>query len=81
MINIPISDNINNVKEKIKIAALKSGRNFSDITLLAASKTRTADEIIEAAKSGVKVFGENYVQEFLSKFETLSQKKILSGIL
>ena len=75
MINIPISDNINNVKEKIKIAALKSGRNFSDITLLAASKTRTADEIIEAAKSGVKVFGENYVQEFLSKFETLSQKK------
>ncbi|MGC8555028.1 MAG: YggS family pyridoxal phosphate-dependent enzyme [Candidatus Acidulodesulfobacterium sp.] len=71
MINIPISDNINSINEKIKNAALKSGRNFSDITLLAASKTRTADEIIEAARSGIKVFGENYVQEFLPKFETL----------
>ena len=75
MINIPISNNINSINEKIKNAALKSGRNFSDITLLAASKTRTADEIMEAARSGVKVFGENYVQEFLSKFETLSQNK------
>ena len=75
MINIPTSDNINSINEKIKIAALKSGRNFSDITLLAASKTRTAEEIMEAARSGIKVFGENYVQEFLSKFETLSQNK------
>jgi hypothetical protein len=75
MINIPISDNINSINEKIKIAALKSGRNFSDITLLAASKTRTAEEIMEAARSGIKVFGENYVQEFLPKFEALSQNK------
>jgi pyridoxal phosphate enzyme (YggS family) len=75
MINIPTSDNINSINEKIKIAALKSGRNFSDITLLAASKTRTAEEIMEAARSGIKVFGENYVQEFLPKFEALSQNK------
>ncbi len=76
MTNISIIiDNIDKINEKIKTAALKSGRNFSDITLLAASKTRTVDEIVQAARSGVKVFGENYVQEFLQKFEALEKYK------
>ena len=75
MINISISERIKDINFKINASALKSGRNFSDITLLAASKTRSVDEIKEAARSGVKVFGENYVQEFLQKFETLNQNK------
>lgn len=70
-----IPDNIKNVKEKVEAAAVKSGRGFSDITILAASKTRTAEEIIEAFNSGIKVFGENYVQEFLPKFESLAGYK------
>ncbi len=70
-----ISDNLKTVFEKVKSAAEKSGRNFSDITILAASKTRSAEEILEAYNSGIKVFGENYVQEFLQKFESLNRYK------
>ena len=59
----------------VKTAAEKSGRNFSDITILAASKTRTLEEILKAYNGGIKVFGENYVQEFLLKYERLNQNK------
>jgi PLP dependent protein len=34
-----------------------------DIQLVAAAKTRGSDEILEAIESGVKIIGENYVQE------------------
>ncbi len=74
-INIIISDNIKNINKRVKIAAEKSGLNFSDITMLAASKTRSAEEILEAYNGGIKVFGENYVQEFLSKYERLNRNK------
>ncbi|MHB8232438.1 MAG: YggS family pyridoxal phosphate-dependent enzyme [bacterium] len=73
-----LSDNINKINNRVKIAAEKSGRNFSDITILAASKTRTPEEISEANKSGLRVFGENYVQEFLPKFELLGKNKNIS---
>lgn len=33
------------------------------VELVAATKTRTIEELLEAAKAGVKIFGENYVQE------------------
>lgn len=70
-----ISDNIKNINEKVQTAAVKSGRDFSDITILAASKTRSPEEILEAFNNGIKVFGENYVQEFLPKFESLVDHK------
>ncbi len=72
-----ISDNIKNINEKVKTAAVKSGRDFSDITILAASKTRSPGEILEAFNGGIKVFGENYVQEFLPKFELFAGYKDL----
>ena len=40
-----------------------------NITLVAATKTRTADEINEAIAAGVTVVGENKVQEFTQKFD------------
>ena len=59
------------VKEKIKAAALKHWRSPADITVLAASKARTIEEIKAAFNCGITVFGENYVQEFLPKYEAL----------
>ena len=73
--SLKISDNIKNINEKVKAAAVKSGRDFSDITILAASKTRSPEDILEAFNNGIKVFGENYVQEFLPKFESLVDRK------
>jgi hypothetical protein len=64
-----ISENIQKINNDVRRSAAKSGRNYQDITILAASKTRNADEIIKACESGITVFGENYVQEFLGKYD------------
>ncbi|MCL4546575.1 MAG: YggS family pyridoxal phosphate-dependent enzyme [Deltaproteobacteria bacterium] len=64
-----ISENIQKINNDIKRSVAKSGRNYQCITILAASKTRNADEIIKACESGITVFGENYVQEFLGKYD------------
>ena len=39
--------------------------------LMAAAKSRTPKEILRAAESGVKIIGENYVQEALTAFEVV----------
>lgn len=65
-------DNYNQISQKIACAAEKSGRGYEDITLLAATKTVDIDIINHAIESGVKVIGENRVQEFLSKYENYS---------
>lgn len=55
------------ITEKIKTAAKKSGRDFSDIILLAATKTVDIKTINFAISNGISYIGENKVQEFLSK--------------
>ena len=60
-------ENYKTVIEKIAAAAEKSGREPSDITLLAATKTVNVDVINHAIESGIMFIGENRVQEFLSK--------------
>jgi len=42
-----------------------------NITLVAASKTRTVKEIKETIEAGIKIIGENYIQETTSKYEEL----------
>lgn len=44
------------------------------IILVAATKTRTAEEIQEAVEAGIMVIGENYVQEAEFKFQALGKK-------
>jgi PLP dependent protein len=58
------------VQEKIRAAAAKSGRKDTDITLVAVSKTKPWDDVEAFARLGVRVFGENYVQEALEKQNT-----------
>ncbi len=41
------------------------------VELMAAAKARTPKEILRAAEAGVKIIGENYVQEALAAFETV----------
>lgn len=62
-------ENYKEITQNIACAAQKSGRSYEDITLLAATKTVDADVINHAIDSGIKVIGENRVQEFLSKYE------------
>lgn len=67
-----INDNLNKVQQQIDEAAKSSGRATSDITLLAVSKTRSADELRLAYDCGQRHFGENYLQESLEKIAALS---------
>ena len=60
-------ENYKIVLDRLNNAAVKSGRSLDDITLLAATKTVEAPVINHAYRSGIKVIGENRVQEFLSK--------------
>jgi len=62
-----ISENIMRIRDEISEIAIKSGRNPDDIKLVAASKTRSSDEIRKAIIAGVDAVGENRVQEMLVK--------------
>jgi pyridoxal phosphate enzyme (YggS family) len=63
-----IADNIGSVRAKIATAAERSGRGADDIILVAVTKTRTPEEISEAANAGATDVGENKVQEFEKKY-------------
>ena len=63
--------NLAEIQENIARAAQKSGRKADDITLVAVTKTISLESIAQAAKLGIKHFGENRVQEFLTKYEQL----------
>lgn len=66
-----ILENINTVKENIKKACDKSGRNVDEVTLIAVSKTKPIIAIEEALKSNILDYGENKVQELANKYESL----------
>ena len=62
-----IAENIAQVRERVAAAARRAGRNPGEITLMAVSKTFPVDRIREAYLAGLRVFGENRVQEFAGK--------------
>jgi pyridoxal phosphate enzyme (YggS family) len=64
---MPIAENIARVRERIAAAARRAGRNPDEITLMGVSKTFPAESIVEAYAAGLRVFGENRVQEFAAK--------------
>jgi len=66
-----IADNIARIRDRIASAAASAGRNPDDITFMAVSKTFPAESIRGAFQAGIRVFGENRVQEFGGKAETL----------
>ncbi len=63
-----IKENLDTIKNNISLACQKSGRREDDITILAVTKTRSAEEINRAIELGITDIGENRVQELMSKF-------------
>ncbi len=62
------------IAENVKkvLAEIAGGNNLGEkITLVAATKTRTPEEINEAIAAGVCDIGENKVQEFTAKFDAV----------
>jgi len=64
-----IKRNIEDIRKNIEKAAAVSGRKAEDILLLGVTKTVDVERIKELVRCGVKTFGENRVQELISKYD------------
>ncbi len=65
---------LNNVKQNINDAALKSGRSSDDVLLLGVTKTVDVEMIQKVYDLGVTHFGENRVQEYLKKSDIIRRE-------
>ena len=66
-----IVENVARVRERITSAAGRAGRDPKEITLMGVSKTYPVERIREAYAAGLRMFGENRVQEFADKAGSL----------
>jgi pyridoxal phosphate enzyme (YggS family) len=66
---------IEDILEKISLACDKSARKKNDVKLMAVSKFHPVEEILQAYDCGLKLYGENRVQEASSKFSEILQIK------
>ncbi len=71
-----VQKNIDLIRQKISNACAFSKRDPKSVTVVAASKTVSPEKIREAFNGGIRDFGENYVQDALSKMEVLSDLPI-----
>jgi len=70
-----IAENIAEIHERICRAAARVRRDAGSIVLMAVSKTMEPERIKEAYSAGLRVFGENRVQEFEGKSGVFSDLK------
>lgn len=70
-----IQDNLAEVRRNIVLQCEKVGRNPSEVTLIAVSKTKPLSMVQESMEAGQLVFGENKVQEMCEKQASLSNNE------
>jgi hypothetical protein len=66
-----IEINLQAVRGRIALACQAAGRDVSEVTLLAVSKTFGPDAVLAAHAAGQTAFGENYIQEAVEKITAL----------
>lgn len=66
-----IAQHLDTVRSRIAKAAKAAGRDPDSVQLLAVSKTRPAEDLLEAMDAGQTSFGESYLQEAIGKIEAL----------
>ena len=76
MPDMSIKENIIEIQEEIAAAAARAGRDPSEITLIAVSKTKPNEMIREAAECGMTEFGENKPQELAAKFPEFEKDNV-----
>jgi pyridoxal phosphate enzyme (YggS family) len=70
-----VSQNVADLKTRIAVAARRKGRRPEDVVLMAVSKTVPPDKIREAYQAGLRLFGENRVQEMAAKADAVRNLK------
>ena len=64
-----LQERVKSVIERVNNAAVQAGRDPSEITLVAATKMNDAERVQAAIEAGIRVCGENRVQELQEKYE------------
>ena len=72
-----IASRVVQVREEIREAALASGRDPQEITLLAVSKNHGVADIEQAYAAGCRHFGESYLQEAVPKLEQFAGRDLV----
>jgi PLP dependent protein len=67
----PVTERFARIRDRIEAACRRSGRPAGSVTLVGASKTQAPALLAEAWAAGVRVFGENRVQEAVAKSREL----------
>lgn len=68
-----LKENLQQVEERIAQACARAGRDRSEVTLIAVSKTKPVEMLQEVYDAGIRTFGENKVQEICEKYDRLPQ--------
>jgi PLP dependent protein len=68
---LSIRDRLNEIRNRLEMAALRCGRGPESVRLVAVTKNHPVELIHTAIAAGVTIVGENYIQEARSKFDTL----------
>ena len=74
---IGVTENYRKIQDLLAKAAAEAGRPADQIRLLAVSKTKPVEAILEAAAAGQRDFGENFVQEGLQKIENCGRDDLV----
>jgi hypothetical protein len=66
-----LADNIARIQDRLAAACARAGRHPADVTLVAISKTFSAEAILETYRLGLRHFGENRIEEAESKISNV----------
>ena len=73
---IRVTENFRLIQDMLAKAAADAGRHADQIRLLAVSKKKPLEAILEAAEAGQRDFGENFVQEGLEKIRNAAREDL-----
>ncbi len=71
-----VDENLRVIRENVREATEKYGRNSGDIRIMAVTKTVAPDIVNHAVSLGIDLLGENRVQEYLSKAGSYSPAEV-----
>jgi pyridoxal phosphate enzyme (YggS family) len=74
---IRVTENFRKIQDLLVRAAADAGRSADQIRLLAVSKKKPAEAVLEAYSAGQRDFGENFVQEGLDKIATIGREDVI----
>jgi len=69
--SMTLAANLARIREQIAAACRRANRAESEVALMAVTKTHSAETVLEAYAAGVRLFGENRVQEWQEKLPSL----------